>query len=168
MNRRVPNGKRRRSTDTISRELGRPDAVTPGPVWQVTSKTPIGAPRPAVEPALDAAEVDAEVAGAAEVVAAAAAPVDPGGVAGVSPVPHPLNSTPPSKPAVSRTGGVRRGVPRRGRRDVRPGTPEIVPPGGHLKPMLPPRCARPFRFRPVRPGSGAGDRAWSAAPRSGP
>jgi hypothetical protein len=44
---RVPRGTTWGSTETVSRELGRPEAVTPLPVWQVTSKLPSGAPRAA-------------------------------------------------------------------------------------------------------------------------
>jgi hypothetical protein len=42
---RVPNGTTCGSTETISRELGLPEAVTPLPVWQLTSKTPSSTPR---------------------------------------------------------------------------------------------------------------------------
>jgi hypothetical protein len=42
---RVPKGTTRGSTETVSRELGLPEAVTPLPVWQLTSKTPSSAPR---------------------------------------------------------------------------------------------------------------------------
>jgi hypothetical protein len=42
---RVPNGTIRGSTETVSLELGLPEAVTPLPVWQLTSKTPSSAPR---------------------------------------------------------------------------------------------------------------------------
>jgi hypothetical protein len=35
---RVPKATTWGSTETVSRELGRPEAVTPLPVWQVTSK----------------------------------------------------------------------------------------------------------------------------------
>jgi hypothetical protein len=35
----------RGSTETVSRELGLPEAVIPLPVWQLTSKTPSSAPR---------------------------------------------------------------------------------------------------------------------------
>ena len=46
---RVPKGTTCGSTETISRELGLPEAVTPLPVWQLTSKMPSSAPRaPAV------------------------------------------------------------------------------------------------------------------------
>jgi hypothetical protein len=44
---RVPNGTTRGSTETVSRELGLPEAVTPLPVWQVTSKLPSRVPRAA-------------------------------------------------------------------------------------------------------------------------
>ena len=44
---RVPNGTTRGSTETISRELDLPKAVTPLPVWQLTSKLPSRAPRAA-------------------------------------------------------------------------------------------------------------------------
>src|SRR5215216_2844614 len=45
----VPKGTTRGSTETVSRELGLPEAVIPLPVWQLTSKTPSSAPRaPAV------------------------------------------------------------------------------------------------------------------------
>ena len=45
---RVPKGSTRGSTETVSRELGLPEAVTPLPVWQVTTKLPNRAPRAAV------------------------------------------------------------------------------------------------------------------------
>src|SRR5829696_1220230 len=41
----VPKGTTRGSTETVSRELGLPEAVTPLPVWQLTSKRPSSAPR---------------------------------------------------------------------------------------------------------------------------
>ncbi len=44
---RVPKGTTRGSTETVSRELGLPEAVTPLPVWQLTSKTPSSTPRAA-------------------------------------------------------------------------------------------------------------------------
>jgi hypothetical protein len=40
----VPKGTTRGSTETVSRELGLPEAVTPLPVWQVTSKLPSRTP----------------------------------------------------------------------------------------------------------------------------
>ena len=64
---RLPKGTTFGSTETVSRELGLPEAVTPLPVWQVTSKLPSRAPR-AVAVLVDARE------GAALVV--------PGGEAG--------------------------------------------------------------------------------------
>jgi hypothetical protein len=42
---RVPKGTTRGSTETVSRELALPEAVTPLPVWQLTSKTPSSTPR---------------------------------------------------------------------------------------------------------------------------
>jgi hypothetical protein len=45
---RVPKDTTRGSTETTSRELGLPEAVTPLPVWQVTTKLPNRAPRAAV------------------------------------------------------------------------------------------------------------------------
>jgi hypothetical protein len=42
---RVPKDTTRGSTETVSRELGLPEAVTPLPVWQLTSKMPSSAPR---------------------------------------------------------------------------------------------------------------------------
>jgi len=42
---RVPNGTILGSTDTVSRELGLPEAVIPLPVWQLTSKRPSSTPR---------------------------------------------------------------------------------------------------------------------------
>jgi hypothetical protein len=42
---RVPKGTTCGSTETVSRELGLPEAVTPLPVWQLTSKTPSSTPR---------------------------------------------------------------------------------------------------------------------------
>jgi hypothetical protein len=42
---RVPKGTTLGSTDTVSRELGLPEAVTPLPVWQLTSKMPSSTPR---------------------------------------------------------------------------------------------------------------------------
>jgi hypothetical protein len=44
---RVPKATTWGSTETISRELGLPEAVTPLPVWQVTSKRPSRTPRAA-------------------------------------------------------------------------------------------------------------------------
>jgi hypothetical protein len=41
---RVPKGTTLGSTDTVSRELGLPEAVTPLPVWQLTSKMPSSTP----------------------------------------------------------------------------------------------------------------------------
>jgi hypothetical protein len=105
MNNRVPNGKRRRSTDTISREEGRPDAVTPGPVWQVTSNTPSGVPGLFAEVLVGAAEV----VGAGD-VAAWSAPVDAGGAADVPVVWQPLSST-AAAATVGRTRGVQRVMP---------------------------------------------------------
>jgi len=42
---RIPNGTTLGSTETVSRELGLPEAVTPLPEWQLTSKTPSSTPR---------------------------------------------------------------------------------------------------------------------------
>ena len=42
---RVPKDTTRGSTETVSRELGLPEAVIPLPVWQLTSKMPSSAPR---------------------------------------------------------------------------------------------------------------------------
>jgi hypothetical protein len=44
---RVPNGTTLGSTETVSRELGMPEAVIPLPVWQLTSKMPSSTPRAA-------------------------------------------------------------------------------------------------------------------------
>ena len=44
---RLPKGTTFGSTETVSRELGLPEAVTPLPVWQVTSKLPTRVPRAA-------------------------------------------------------------------------------------------------------------------------
>src|SRR5215204_520339 len=118
MNNRVPKGMRRRSTDTTSREEGRPDAVTPGPVWQVTSNTPSGVPRPLAELLAGAREV----VGAAE-VAAVRAPVDAGGAAGVPALWQPLSSTAPARPTIGRTREVRPLTPRPARESMQPGTP---------------------------------------------
>ena len=104
MNNRVPNGKRRRSTDTTSLEEGRPDAVTPGPVWQVTSKTPSGVPGRLA--GLVVAAPDVVDAGA---VVAASAPIDAGGAVGVPVLWQPPSS---SAPATATAGGIR-GVDRR-------------------------------------------------------
>ena|SRR5829696_1794234 len=106
MNNRVPNGRRRRSTDTTSLEEGRPDAVTPGPVWQVTSKTPSAVPGLLAEVLLAAPDV----VGAGDVVAASAA-VDPGGAVGVPVLWQPPNSIAPATAAVSGTRGVQRVMP---------------------------------------------------------
>jgi hypothetical protein len=106
MNNRVPNGTRRRSTDTTCLEEGRPDAVTPGPVWQVTSKTPSGLPGLLAEFLVGAPEV----VGAGE-VAAAPAPVDADGGAGVPVLWQPLSSTAPATATVGRTRGVQRVMP---------------------------------------------------------
>jgi hypothetical protein len=42
---RVPKGTTCGSTETLPRELGLPEAVTPLPEWQVTSNTPSSMPR---------------------------------------------------------------------------------------------------------------------------
>lgn len=131
MNNRVPNGKRRRSTDTTSLEEGRPDAVTPGPVWQVTSKTPSGVPELFAELGVGAAEV----VGVGDMAAASAA-VEAGGAAGVPVLWQPLSSTAPANATVGRTRGVQRVTPRPARRSIRSGTPGMVPPTQHLKPAF--------------------------------
>ena len=128
MNNRVPNGKRRRSTDTTSLEDGRPDAVTPGPVWHVTSNTPSGVPGLVPEPVVGAPKV-----GAGD-VAAASAPVDAGGAAGVSVLWQPLSSTAPTSATVGRTPGVQRVMPRAAGGSIRSGTPEMIPLREHFKP----------------------------------
>src|SRR5215217_5078675 len=102
MNNRVPKGMRRRSTDTTSRVEGRPDAVTPAPVWQVTSNTPSAVPRPFADLVAGAGEV----VGAAEVTAVPV-PVDGGGAAGGPALWQPLSSTAPARPTAGRTRGVR-------------------------------------------------------------
>ena len=106
MNKRVPKAKRRRSTETTSREEGRPDAVTPGPVWQVTSKTPSAVPRTVAEVAAAAAEVVGAGDGAA-----ARVPVDAGGAVGVPVLWQPPSSTAPATAALHRTPGVQRVMP---------------------------------------------------------
>src|SRR5919112_1338975 len=106
MNNRVPKGMRRRSTDTTSRDEGRPDAVTPGPVWQVTSNTPSRVPRPLAELVAGAGEV----AGAAEVIAVPA-PVEAEGAAGAPALWQPLSSTAPARPTIGRTRGGRPVIP---------------------------------------------------------
>ena len=131
MNNRVPNGKRRRSTDTTSLEDGRPDAVTPGPVWQVTSNTPSGVPGLFAELAVGADKV---VGAGAGDVAAASAPVDAGGAAGASVLWQPLSSTAPTNTTVGRTRGVRRVMLRAAGRSIRSGTPGMIPPREHFKP----------------------------------
>src|SRR5215207_537923 len=103
MNNRVPNGNRRRSTDTTSLEEGRPDAVTPGPVWQVTSKTPSEVPGLLADLAVGAPEV----VGAGD-VAAASAPVDAAGAVGVPVLWQPPSSTAPASATVGRTRVVQR------------------------------------------------------------
>ena len=114
MNNRVPNGNRCWSTDTTSLEEGRPDAVTPGPLWQVTSNTPRGVPGLFAELLVGVPRV----VGAGD-VAAASAPVDPGGAAGVPVLWQPLSSTAPANATVGRTRGVQRLMPRPADRSIR-------------------------------------------------
>jgi hypothetical protein len=80
--------------------------VTPGPVWQVTSNTPSGVPRPFAELVAGAREV----VGAAEVTGVPA-PVDGEGAAGVPTLWQPLSRTTPARPTVGRTRGVRPRLP---------------------------------------------------------
>jgi hypothetical protein len=140
MNNRVPNGNRRLSTDTISLEEGRPEAVRPGPVWQVTSNTPSRVPGLFAELLVGAARVVGMVVDAGD-VAAASAPVDAGGAAGVPVAWQPLNSTAPASATVGRTRVIGPVMPCPAGRGLRPGTPRMVPRREHFKPRLGPSVA---------------------------